>query len=43
MRIRKEDFVAQGRAWWRAFRAGDERAQGHGMVALHKSGSTETR
>ncbi len=34
MRVRVEDFLAGGRDWWRAFRAGDQRAQGHGLVPL---------
>lgn len=34
MRVRVEDFVAEGSAWWCAFRAGDARTQGHGMFAL---------
>ncbi len=34
LRVRVEDFVAAGSAWWRAFRAGDERTQGHGMFTL---------
>ncbi|MEQ1633051.1 MAG: hypothetical protein ABL997_11810 [Planctomycetota bacterium] len=34
MRIRIEDLVDDGRAWWQAFRAGDHRTTGLGLFPL---------